>query len=417
VTDLLHLAYRSLMNRRLTAGLTVFSIALSVMLLLGIERIRVGARESFSQTISRTDLIVGARGGGISLLLYSVFHMGNATNNISMKTYDEFKKHPAISWTIPISLGDSHRGYRVVATDQNFFEHYSYGHANRIAMHDGRWNRDVFDVVIGSEVARKLQYKLNDKIIVSHGTSEMNIFEHDQSPFHIVGILESTSTPVDRGIYISLEAMEAIHAGWENGVPPTAPGSTLSPDQLKPKQITAFFVGTKARIDTLRLLREVNEYQDEPLLAIVPALTLNELWQGIGYAETALRAVALIVVFVSMLGMLISIYTTLNERRREFAILRSIGASAWTTLVLFLMETLFLTISGCLLGIVLLYSALWGGRAWIEKILDMPVPVQALSSSDLIYFALVLGLGLASGLILGLKATSQTLNDGLQIRV
>jgi putative ABC transport system permease protein len=116
----LSLAYQSLKNRQLTSVLTVLSIALSVTLLLGVEQVRVGARESFANTISQTDLIVGARGGTLQLLLYAVFRIGTATNNISYESYEHFRSHPAVAWTIPYSLGDSHRGYRVVGTTEDF---------------------------------------------------------------------------------------------------------------------------------------------------------------------------------------------------------------------------------------------------------------------------------------------------------
>ncbi|MGH8056140.1 MAG: ABC transporter permease, partial [Candidatus Entotheonellia bacterium] len=122
----LALAYASLKNRWLTSALTLFSIALSVALLLGVEQVRLGARESFANTISQTDLIVGARGGTLQLLLYTVFRIGTATNNIAYASYESFRKHPAVAWTIPYSLGDSHRGYRVVGTTEDFYTRYRY---------------------------------------------------------------------------------------------------------------------------------------------------------------------------------------------------------------------------------------------------------------------------------------------------
>jgi putative ABC transport system permease protein len=123
---LLSLAYHSVMKRKLTTTLTVLSIALSVALLTGVENIRTSARDSFAGTISQTDLIVGARGGSLPLLLYAVFHMGTPTNDITFKTYEHFKNHPAVDWTIPLSLGDSYHGYRVVGTTADFYSHYPF---------------------------------------------------------------------------------------------------------------------------------------------------------------------------------------------------------------------------------------------------------------------------------------------------
>ncbi len=412
------LVFKSLLNRRVSTGLTTLSIALSVMLLLGVERIRSGARDSFSQTISQTDLVVGARGGNLSLLLYSVFHMGNATNNISMISYEHFKKHPAIKWTIPISLGDSHRGFRVVATTEDYFNHYRYARNKSLVMSQGNWNKDLFDVVIGYEVAQRLNYQVGDPVIIAHGlTTGSAIFEHTDTPFKIIGILEKTTTPVDRGLYISLEAMEAIHVGWQTGAPKNTSAHRFTPEQLSPKQITAFFAAAHARTDALRLMREINSYEDEPLLGIIPALTLSELWQNLAYAEISLQVISIFVVSVSLLGMLISIYTTLNERRREVSILRAIGGSRPLTIILFIFETVFLSLTGCILGIALLYFCLFFTQSLIQKYSGIYIPIQWLERTDLIYIISVLVLGLLFGLIVGYKAHRNSLSDGLTIRV
>src|ERR1700761_8843180 len=145
---LLRLAFSSLKSRKMTTSLTVFSIALSVLLLVGVDRIRQGAQEGFSGTLSQTDLVVGARGGSLPLLLYSVFHIGTPSNDISYASYEHFRDHPAVQWTIPFSLGDSHHGYRVVATDDNFYEHYRYHRDRSIAFAGGSRPADIFDAAI-----------------------------------------------------------------------------------------------------------------------------------------------------------------------------------------------------------------------------------------------------------------------------
>jgi len=132
------LAVKSLRNRKFTAALTVLSIALAVVLLLGVERIRSEARESFASTISGTDLIVGARSSPVHLLLYSVFRIGNATNNVTWDSYRTLAGWPEVAWTIPLSLGDSHRGYRVLGTTQDYFEHFRYARDRRLELARGK---------------------------------------------------------------------------------------------------------------------------------------------------------------------------------------------------------------------------------------------------------------------------------------
>ncbi|MCG8507768.1 MAG: ABC transporter permease, partial [Rhodospirillales bacterium] len=323
------LSLRSLLNRWQTAALTVFAIAVSVMLLLGVEKVRNEAKASFANTISGTDLIVGARSGAIQLLLYSVFRIGNATNNISWESYREIAAHPQVKWTIPMSLGDSHRGYRVLGTSQDYFTHYRYANKRALAFAAGGPFDDLFDAVLGADVARALGYELDSPIVVAHGLGRAGFSKHDDKPFRVAGILAKTGTPVDRTVHVSLEAIEAIHVDWQSGA--RIPGAGVSAEdvrrmELKPKAITAFLVGLNSRLAIFKLQRQVNEYREEPLLAVLPGVALQELWDLIGVAENALFAVSGFVVVVGLSGMLIALMTSLNERRREMAILRSVGA-------------------------------------------------------------------------------------------
>jgi putative ABC transport system permease protein len=417
---LIRLALRSLKNRAFTTGLTVVSIAISVTLLLGVEKVRVGARDSFSNTISQTDLIVGARTGPIQLLLYAVFHMGDATNNITYKSYLHFKAHESVEWTIPYSLGDSHRGYRVVATDENFYEHYHYRQDRNLKLVQGRQAANIFDVVLGSEVAAQLGYVLGQEVVLSHGVSEGGP-THEDKPFHVVGILDKTATPIDRSLYITLEGMEAIHIDWQSGAPPVpgteTPVSQIKKENIKIGQITAFLLRTKSRVQAIYLQREIDEYEGEPLLAIIPGVALSQLWQGISYAEDGLRLISALVVVSGLLGMLIALYTSLNERRREMAILRALGASPGKVLCLLVLESSVLSVAGLALGFATVYGALWIFQPIIERQFGLFVPIHAPSSAELIYLGAVLGGGLLMGLIPAWKAFRNTLADGLTIRV
>ena len=326
---ILRLAWKSLLNRRLTAALTLFAIALSVTLLIGVERLRAEARESFANTISGTDLIVGARSGGVQLLLYSVFRIGNATNNISWKSYLDIAAQPNLAWSIPISLGDSHRGYRVLGTTPAYFTHYQYAKDRGLEFEQGQPFSELYDAVLGAEVAEALGYQLNDAIVIAHGASDVSFARHEDKPFTVVGVLERTGTPVDRTVHVSLEAIEAIHIDWQSGAP--IPGLSISAEEarhrdLTPRAITAVLIGLKSKIATFKVQRYINDYAEEPLTAILPGVALSELWGIIGIAENALLIVSGFVVVVGLFGMLTALLTSLNERRREMAILRSVGA-------------------------------------------------------------------------------------------
>lgn len=418
---LLHLAWKSLVNRRLAALLTILSIACSVTLLLGVERISQAARSSFASTVSGTDLIVGARSGQVQLLLYSVFRLGDATNNIGWQSYQTIAKHPEIAWTIPISLGDSHRGYRVMGTTQAYFQHFRYGREQPLQLAQGKPFEDIFDVVLGAEVAQKLGYSLGQKIVISHGSNAVKAFEHDDKPFQVVGILQRTGTPVDRTLHVSLAGIEAIHVDWRDGAPPR-PGEKVGAAQVRdmdltPKTITAFLVGLKSKLGIFSVQREVNNYRREPLLAILPGVALQQLWQLVGIADLALRVISGFVVLVGLLGMLTVILTSLNERRREMAILRSVGARPWHIFGLLQLEALLLALLGCVLGVIFLYALLWAAMPLIASHLGLWLTLTGLSSYD---FAVLGGIACAAlmlGIVPAWRAYHNALSDGLTIRL
>ena len=282
------LAQKSLASRRSTAILTIVSIAVSVILLLGVEKVRVNAKSSFANTISGTDLIVGARSGSIQLLLYSVFRIGSATNNISWKSYQHIAQQKGVKWTIPISLGDSHRGFRVMGTSRDYFSVYQYGEKRTLKFTSGKQFEAVFDAVIGSEVAKTLNYSIGDQVIISHGTGSASFTQHKDKPFVISGILEHTGTPVDRTVHVSLAGIEAMHINWNGAVKKRKTSKVVTESNLQPESITAFLVGLDSKIVSFKMQRYINDYAGEPLLAIFPGIALHELWSLMSVAEKAL---------------------------------------------------------------------------------------------------------------------------------
>ncbi|MAK86983.1 MULTISPECIES: ABC transporter permease [Stutzerimonas] len=419
---LLRLALASLNNRRFTALLTVFAIALSVCLLLAVERVRNETRASFASTISGTDLVVGARSGSVNLLLYSVFRIGNATNNIRWDSYQRFAEHPRVAWAIPISLGDSHRGYRVMGTNTAYFEHYRYGRKQPLLLADGRaFESDPFEVVLGAEVASALGYKLDDSIVLAHGVARVSLVQHDDKPFRVVGVLQRTGTPVDRTLHISLAGMEALHVDWQNGMPARG-AARIDAEQaraldLQPQQITAVLLGLNSKIATFTLQREINQYRGEPLLAILPGVAMQELWSLMGTAEKALFVVSLFVVLTGLIGMLTAILTSLNERRREMAILRSVGARPWHIAALLIIEAFGLALAGTLLGLALLYIGIAIAQSPLQSLYGLYLPLAWPSAYEWGLLGAILLAALLMGSVPAWRAYRQSLADGLSIRL
>ncbi len=517
---ILSLAFKSLLNRKLTFFITLFSIAISVTLLLGVQTLKTETNNSFMKSISGTDLIIGSRGASSQLLLSSVFHIGNTTNTIKYDTYQKISQSPAVEWAVPISLGDSHHGYTVMATDLSFFDYFSYANKQHLKVESGKIDDDMFAVVIGSEVAKKLNYKIGDEVIVTHGGGEIEGHHHDNIPYFISAILSPSFTAIDQSLIISLEAMEAMHtdnhghfgalpgettltanhtdhdehhdeathdehdhedanheehdhedvgheqhhdeathdehdhedadheqhhdeathdehdhedaeheqhhdkaAHDEHDHEATQEGHRDTQDQrvarllkVKPEKINAIFVGLTSPQAVLSMQSYVNNFQEEPLSAIIPALALQELWEFFSLAEVALSIVTVFVVLVGLLGMLSIILMSLNERRREMAILRSVGARPGHIFSLIIGEAGFVCFAGILLGIALLYLLLLILQSPLASYYGFYLDINMLTSNDLLILAIIQISALLIALIPGWLIYKYSLSDGMSIK-
>lgn len=419
--SLFELALLSLKHRLFSTVLTVFSIALGFSLLISVQKTKQAAEDGFTQAISQTDLIVGARTGSLQLILYTVFNLGAPTNNITWESFQKFARHPAVDWTIPYTLGDGHRGFRVIGTNIDFFKHYRFHGDHSLQFSKGQSFDQLWDVVIGSQVAKDLNYDIGSPVTMSHGvTKGKGLLQHGNRPFQVRGILKPTGTPIDRALYISLEGFEALHVDWESGAQPSeeksTPQSQITKDALKVTAITAFFLRTKSRIETLKLQREINTENSEALLAIIPGVVLGELWRGLSTIEKVLNLISWLVVLVSFSAMLISLTTVLNERRREMAILRALGAQSKHILFLMMFESGFLSLAGVMLGWAINVITLFLLGPWIESEYGFTIQGPWISSQEALLSLLIVCAGLVIGLYPALRAQRMSLKDGLSVK-
>ena len=417
--NLVRLALASAWNRRWTLALTVIAVALAVLLLLGVERVRGAARASFAASVSGTDLVVGARSGPIQLMLLAIFRLGNASANMSWKSYETIAADPGVAWSVPISLGDSHRGFPVVGTTSAYFERFRYGRSIALAFAAGKPFVGVFDAVLGAEVAARLRLQVGDRIILSHGTSLAGP-EHGDKPFTVVGVLERTGTPVDRSVHVSLEGIEAIHLGWQAGMPPPGfaiPAELVKKFDLSPKSITAALVGLKSRAAVFEAQRRFNGHAEEALSAVMPGIALDELWDTLDAAERALSALAILVVLVSLAGLVAVLLAGLGERRRELAILRSVGAGPRAIVGLVIAEMLIVTFVGAIIGLAGLSLVCVAAGPAIAAYAGLSVLPVLPSAAEWIALAAVLIVGALAGLLPALRALRYSLADGLTPRL
>jgi len=403
-----------------------------------VERIREDSRESFASSVSGTDLIVGARTSPVNLLLSSVFGIGNATNSIRWESYRRVAARPEVAWTIPLSLGDSHRGFRVLGTTQDYFDHYHYGANRKLELRQGKRFVEADDAVLGADVAEALRYQLGQQIVIAHGSGDVAFALHREHPFRVVGILARTGTPVDRAIHVSLDGMDAVHSNESRtGYDPLAAairttgpqeGSHTDEGDLSYRQhrehprdgsraISAILIGLKSRGTALFMQRQVNEFSDEPLTAILPGVTLLEVWEIVAAVEKTLLAISTLVVVMGLAGMLIALLTGLSERRREMAVLRAVGARPWHVFALIVGEAAFLTLAGIALGIAGLYLGLGAGRPWLEAHLGLFLAPSWPSAGEFALMMLVGISGVLIGLIPAYRIYRLSLVDGMTIRM
>lgn len=409
---LLRMAWKNILYRRLTTALIVVSIAAGISLLFSIERVRSGARESFASTIAGIDLIVGARGSPINLLLYSVFHLGDAVNNISAATWQELTQHSAVQAAIPLAMGDSWRGHRVIGTTTDYFAYYRYGEQRQLVFSEGRAFAGLFEVVVGHAVAQRLKRGLGERLILAHGVSEVSFsVSHEDMPFKVVGILARTNTPTDRSLFVSLPAITALHLDEDER-------RALSADTPLPlPTITALLLKLREKFAILKLQREINTFQREALTAIMPGVSLRNLWQTLGIAERTFLLLSFLIFIISLLGMTVALLIGLDTRRQEMAVLRSIGASPRFIFAVLMVESLLISLAGIICGVAVSYMGLYACEPLLVTKLGLTAGLYVPAASELWFLLAIVGCALLAGCVPAWLAYRNSLADGLTVRI
>lgn len=412
---MIRLVIASLVNRRVIVFLTALSVALSVFLFASVEKLRDGARASFTHTVSGTHIVAGARSGQIPLLLFSLFHLGSPTSNVSYASYMRYRKHPAVAWALPLSIGDSHRGFRVVGTSPNLMKYYRYRNAQQLKLADGSYSLGRFKAVLGSTAARELGYKVGAPLVLTHGISDVQgIHDHEENPFTVEGIFEPTGTPFDKGIYISLESAELMHD--EHGAGEAEAHDRQPGAPVRIEKITSFMIGVKQPVDILPLMRAINEDTAEPLTAILPGVVLSEIWNMMGYAENILKLVSYLVMLTALCGLFIALYASLAERYREMAILRALGAHPGSIASLLIAESVLLASVGVLAGYGLLALVTTALRSVLLRYFSVALGVFPLTAQELFFVAILIAMSVLVAMVPAYLVYRRALAEGLQVR-
>ena len=364
------LAWRSAWSRRHALAMVALSVSVSVLILLGVQQLRHDARQSFTQALSGVDLIVGPRGSASELMLYSVFQVGRPSRNMAHEAYVALRALPQVRWAVPVQLGDTYRGFPVLGTTPELFEVFQTQGA-RLQWAQGRPFADpqadagaVVEAVLGAQVAARHGLSVGDRLVLTHGRSDGLAPDHADQPFTVVGVLQATGAPIDRNVIISLQGFEALHQGmgapglpWLGGV--GAAPTVAERAALVPRELTAVWVGLHARTEVFSARSRIERLPQDSLMAVLPGVALDELWQVVKLAENALLAIGVLVAVSGMLSVAAVLMVGLSARRKELAVLRALGATPLALLGLVWLEALGVCLLGMLGGLVLHGLGLW----------------------------------------------------------
>ncbi len=354
--SLLRMAWRYLAARLPVTGLTLAGVALGAALVCAVLTLRRESEDAFAREAALFDLVVGGKGGALQLVLSCVYHLDLPTGNIPYADYEKLRRDSRVQWAAPIGLGDNYEGYRIVGTEAHFFD---FTHRDGRAFFDfaeGRVFVDDFEVVLGSEVAEATGLRPGDSFAGTHGLVRVPGSEvHDDFPYTVCGILASTGTTQDRAIFGTLASVWEIHE-TEDRVHAAIQGAATMRREA-PRETTAVLVRLETAGLRLRLADEIRKRTDG--IAAIPLNEVMRLYRGIvAPMQRALLVVAGAVVAVSCLAVLATLLQAGERRRRDLAILRSLGARPGEIATLMFFEGLLLCSAGVILGALLGHAVL-----------------------------------------------------------
>jgi putative ABC transport system permease protein len=359
------IAWRSIEQRALASALTAFSMALGVALVVTVLVIHQVVDQSFRRGAQGYNLIVGAKGGRLELVLSTVYHLGRPIENIPYKYYLEFTEgrfRQSVDAAIPICMGDSYEGFPVIGTVPEMFTELQYQEGQKYEFASGGnfHPGSEYEAVAGWQAARKAGLAVGGTFRPAHGLIEKGAPAHTHRPFTIAGVLAPTGTPMDRALFVNMEGFFHLEGHLRPAAgahPQEEPAEGEAHDHDVPisddqKRITAILVSTKEDWLAAALAKQINE--DSVAQAVMPAQEIAGLLDNIvGNIQLLLLLLAILVVVVAGIGILVSIYNSMNDRRHEIAVMRALGARRSTVMVVILLESVLLSLGGGLLGLLL----------------------------------------------------------------
>lgn len=409
------LTFKSIYNRKLAFILSIISIAISVVLLLGIDRVTKTSKAHFLNTINQTDLIVAAPNGSLDILLNLIFHMSEPLQEVGYSSYQKISKLDEVKWAVPLCVGDSFKSYDAVSTTNDYFQHYRYSTSKNLEFAKGSDFKEFYDVVVGSDVAKTLKLQLGETIHLSHSNGA-DAHPHANRDFHICGILKPTGTPNDESVFFQLKADEAIHIEWQSGhfVDMHISSDELAHMNIVPKHISGILVGLKNRSDVLSVAENIEHLKGENLKAVIPAKALSKLYKLMKNMQDILTVISGMVFVAAIFGMISTMLATLNDRRREIAIFRSLGATVKSIFFLFAMEAFIIILGGIIAGNIVLGILIFINNTFLNKVLQIGYLPDIYESFLLL---VMIAAAIIVSVIPAVKSYKNSLQDGLMVKI
>ncbi|WP_435624455.1 ABC transporter permease [Flagellimonas sp.] len=433
--NLVYLAYRNMVSKPLNLLLSLLLLSLSVSLVTFVFQLSKQLGGQLDKNIAPFDMVVGAKGSPLQLVLSSVLHVDAPTGNIKLKDVATLRNHPFIEKTIPVSYGDNYKGYRILGTESEYFKSYE------AELKEGRFFEKSFEVVAGYGVAGKLNLGLGDTFTSSHGLIDGGD-AHDNHPFKVVGILEPSGTVVDQLLISNLESIWEAHDHWSSEGNKETGGEPHTEDEHKEHEnheghehgdeegdqqdekhenheddedleITSLLVKFKSPLGMVQLPRFINE--NTSVQAALPGFEIQRLMGLLGSGAKTINGIALAILLVSGLSIFISLLKTIRERRQELALLRTYGFQTRQLLGLALLEGIFLALIGFILGWVLGRLGIWIVSGYLSATYGYALLIKGPEMVELLLMVVILVLAIIATLLASLSIfklnVAKTLSD------
>ena len=437
---LTYLAFKNMVSKPLNLLMSIMLLSLSVSLVTFVLQLSQQLGGQLNKNIAPFDMVVGAKGSPLQLVLSSVLHVDVPTGNIKLKETKMLQQHPFVQTAIPVSYGDNYRGYRILGTKAEYLDHYN------ATLADGELYKKSFEVVAGSNVTQRLGLKVGDTFVSSHGLAASNAEAHDEHPFTVKGILKPTGTVVDQLLITNLESIWEAHDHGEHESQDEEHREEGEPheevdhhdeedhhhehdhnedgdhhdedhdhadDHEEDKEITSLLVKFKSPLGMVQLPRFINE--NTSMQAALPGFEVQRLMGLLGSGVQTINGIALAILLVSGLSIFISLLKTIRERRQELALLRTYGLRTGQLLGLALLEGLFLSLIGFVLGWLLGRLGIWGASQYMQATYGYALKIVGPEMFELFLLGLTIVLAVVATLLASLSIfklnVAKTLSD------